>query len=210
MTDANKFAEEEALGYNITITGRNIQVTEAMKNYAWDKLTKIERFQTHIMDVHVTLDIHKLEHSAVIVLKFNHFKIKVQAASSDMYASIDKAVDKLQATLRKWKSRIQDHHNKALRVIDMQVNVLQRPYDELAEFNADIESQNRQQDAAKYTVPKVIGQETLPLKTLSDEEAVMKMELSGDHFLVFRGERDQKIRVIYRRSDENYGIIQPE
>jgi putative sigma-54 modulation protein len=185
-------------------------VTEGMKNYAIDKLSKIEKFHNHIMEIHVTMDIQKLEHSVVIILRFDHFKLKVASSSTDMYASIDKAVDKLQAQIRRWKSKIQDHNKKGVSVIDMQVNVLRRPYNDLEEINAQIEAENNKTDIAEYTNPKIIGTDTRPLKTLTMEEAVMKMELSGDHFLLFRSEEDRKLKVIYRRSDGNYGIILPE
>ena len=59
-------------------------------------------------------------------------------------------------------------------------------------------------------MPKVIGMETRVLKILTTEEAMMKMDLSGDKFLVYRGEEDRKLKVIYRRDDGNYGIIQTE
>ncbi len=207
MVDKNKFAEEEAQGYAIQVIGRSVQVTEAMKNYAWDKLSKMERLHPHIMHVHVTMDIHKLEHSVEIMAKFQHFFIKVHASSSDMYASIDKAIERLVAQLRRWKGRIQDYHRKKLSEVDMQVNVLKRPYDELAEFNAEIAV------AAPNEMPviaEVIGIETHRLKQLTQQEALMKLDLSGEHFLLFRDEADSKLKVIYRRPDGNYGIMQPE
>jgi len=210
MVDKNKFAEEEALGYRIEIVGRNIQVTEPMRKYAWDKLSKIERFHNHILYVHVTLDMQKLEHVCIIVVKFDHFKIKVQASSADMYASIDRAVDKLQALTRKYKSRIQDHHRKTLSAIDMQVNVVQRPYDEVSDINSEIEAVTQKQDMDRIKVPKIIGNEMRVLKTLNLDEAMMKMDLSGDHFLIFRSEEDRKLKVLYRRTDGNYGLILPE
>jgi putative sigma-54 modulation protein len=212
MVDKEKFAEEEALGYNINIVGKNVLVTEAMKNYAWDKLTKIERFHNRIMDAHVNMDIKRVEHSVDIILTIDHLKVKVSASSTDMYASIDKAIDKLQNTLRRWKSRIQDHHKKGVAIIDMEVNVLRRPqnYDELSEFNADIEIENKKEEEAALHIPQIIGNETRPLKMLRTDEAVMKLELSGDQFLIFRDEADQKIKVIYRRNDGDYGLIKPE
>jgi len=210
MVDINKFIEEEKLGYNISIVGRNLQVTEAMRNYAWEKLTKVERFHNHILDVHVNLDIQKLEHSCVIIIVSDHFKIKVQAVSTDMYASIDKAIDKLQAKIRRWKERIQEHHKKKLSMIDMQVNVIRRPFAELDEINAEIEIANRKEEEKNRFPHQIIGSETRPLKTLTADEAVMKMELSDDHFLIFRDEVDCKLKVIYRRSDGNYGVILPE
>lgn len=210
MVDRKKFAEEDASGYRIDIIGRNVQVTEPMKNYAWDKLSKIERFHNHIMHVHVTLDIQKLEHICVLMLKIDHIQIKAQASSTDMYVSIDKAVDRLQNLLRRYKSRIQDHHKRALSIVDMQVNVLKKPIDEIAEINAEIEQEaNRMKDMASNP-PQLIGSETKPLKTLTVDEALMKMELSGDHFLIYRSEEDCKLKVLYRRTDGNYGLIQPE
>ncbi|MBY0528560.1 MAG: ribosome-associated translation inhibitor RaiA [Rhabdochlamydiaceae bacterium] len=210
MVDKKKFAEEESQGYRIDIVGRNLDVTEPMKNYAWDKLSKIERFHNHIMYVHVTLDIQKLEHTCIIVLKIDHTKVKVQASSTDMYPSIDRAVDRLQNLLRRYKSRIQDHHKKGLAVTDMQVNVLERPYDEIAEINDDIEQAERQKQIDEFKAAKIIGTEVKPLKTLTAAEALMKMDLSGDSFLVFRAEEDCKLKVLYRRTDGNYGLIQPE
>lgn len=210
MVDANKFEEEEALGYSLDIIGRNIEVTEMLRSYIWNKISKIERFHTHIMFVRVTLELQRLEHFCTIVLKFNHLKVKVQASSTDMYVSIDEAVNRLQTMISRFKGRIQDHHNKPFSAIDMQVNVLHRPYDELMEINAEIEAENQKVQFGDYTLPKVIGMETKPLKTLTLDEAMMKMELSGDQFLLFRSEEDRKLKLLYRRKDGNYGLILPE
>lgn len=211
MVDKSKFAEQEAaLGYRLTLIGRNVYVTEAMKNHAIEKLSKLERFHQHVMDLHITLDIQKLEHSCVIILSFDHFKVKVAASSTDMYASIDKAFEKLNTKIDRWKSRIQDHHKKALKAVDMQINVLQRPYDTIDDINEEIESENKKQAVEEYRPPRIIGNSKRPLKTLTADEAIMKMELSDDHFMIFRGEEDRKLKVIYRRKDGNYGIILPE
>lgn len=211
MVSKEKFAEQEkALGYRLTLVGRNIHVTDTIRQHVFDQLSKIDRFHNHVMDLHVTLEIQKLEHSCVIILKFDHFKVKVASSSTDMYASIDKAVEKLRSKIRRWKSRIQEHHNKPISLIDMHVNILGRPYDEVAEINAEIEEEAKDELLDEYRPSRVIGNDKRPLKILTTDEAVMKMELSGDQFLIFRGEDDRKLKVIYRRSDGNYGIILPE
>ncbi len=210
MVDKNKFKEEEALGYRIDIIGRNVEITEPIRSYVWDKLSKVERFHNHIMHVHVTLEIQKVEHVCVIVLKIDHTQVKCQASSTDMYASIDRAIDRLHSLLSRYKSRLQDHHNKKLSIVDMRVNVLERPYNEVEMINAEIEEDNIRSKIAEYHSAKVIGTESKPLKTLTIEEAMMKMDLSGDDFMIFRCEEDQKLKVMYRRADGNYGLIQPE
>ena len=195
---------------NITITGRHVAVTDAMKDYATDKVSKMERFTNRIIDINVIMDITKIEHKVVTIMKFNHFKIKTQATSNDMYASIDIAVNKLEAILRKYKSRLQDHQAKGLSVVDMNVNVFQRPVDELEDLNAEIEEENNRELEKNYRAHNIVKSETRPLKILTNEEAIMKMELSGDLFLIFKNEEDRKFKVIYRRYDGNFGIIEPE
>lgn len=207
MVDKEKFAEEEALGYNIYIIGKNIQLTDPMRKHIWDKLVKIERFHNHIMDVHVTLEIQKVEHVCVIVCFFNHFKVKVEARSTDMYASIDRAIQKLQFLFRKWKGKIQDYHNRPMKMVDMSVNVYRRPpMDPTEEVNQAIEAENLK----NWMAGKILATESQVLKTLTLEEAIMKMELSQDPFMLFRDESDKKLKLIYRREDEHYGVVQAE
>jgi len=79
----------------------------------------------------------------------------------------------------------------------------------LAEYNDEIESENQQSLINAYK-HNVVSQETLPLKTLTMEEAVMRLDLSGKNFLVYRSEEDNRIKIIYRRKDSQFGIIEPE
>jgi putative sigma-54 modulation protein len=213
MVDIAKFTEQEqALGRRISILGRNVLVTDSMKDYAYDKLSKIERFHNHIMDIHVTMDVQRVEQSVVIMLHLEHFRVKVSASSSDMYASIDKAVDKLRAKIRRWKSRIQDHNKKARSVVDMQISVLKRPFTDVDFINEAIELENAAHAMEEYQAPQVVGSDSRPLKTLTTEEAIMKMELSDDQFMLYRAEEegDRRLKVIYRRKDGHYGLILPE
>lgn len=207
MVDKEKFAQEEALGYNIYIIGKNFQLTEPMRKHIWDKLVKIERFHNHIMDVHVTLEIQRVEHVCVITCHFNHFKVKVEARSTDMYASIDRSIQKLQRLFRKWKGKLQDYHKKPISMVDLTVNVHRRPpMDPTEEVNEAIDVEN-----LKSWIPhKVIANEMQVMKTLTTEEAIMKMELSLEPFILYRDEKDKSLKLIYRREDEHYGIIQAE
>lgn len=210
MSRKSKAMEFADVSYNIDVIGRNIQVTEAMKDYALEKVAKIERFSHRIIDVAITMEVQKLEQRCDIVLKVDHIKVKSHASSDNMYASIDKAVDKMESQLRRYKSRIQDHQAKPLEVIDMNVNVLRAQDAELVELNEDIDAENEKNSFDKYRPHEIVEREKMPLKFLTNEEAVMKMELSGDIFLIFRGESDRKIKVIYRRNDGCFAIIEPE
>lgn len=196
--------------YDISITGRNVLVTDAMKNYAIEKISKIDRFHGRIIDVTVVMDIQRINHHIDIVLKFDAMKIKSTANTTDMYASIDKAVDRLEKQIRRYKNRIQEHHARGAKVIDMTVNVLQRPRHEIDEINDEIESENERRFDGPLNSHAISKTEKKPLRVLRQDEAAMRFELSGDHFLIYRSEEDMKIKVIYRRADHNYGIIEVE
>lgn len=212
MSRKSKAVEFLQEGYNINITGRNVMVTDAMKDYAIEKVSKIERFSNRIIDVVVTMDVVRYEHRIDIVMKVDHLKIKSQAITDNMYASIDKAVDKLEAQLLRYKSKIQDHHlGRGLGAVSINVDVLRAiPEDEGFDINSEIEEETRRRLLDKYSPHKIVDKEVHHLKTLTDGEAIMKMELSGDVFLIYRGEEDRKIKVIYRRNDGNFGVITPE
>ena len=199
----------EIEGYNISITGRHVLVTDAMKKYAFEKMSKIERFSKDLMDVAITMDIQRQEHRVDIFVKVGHFVVKVHASSQDMYASIDKAFDKLSARLHKYKSKMQEHQAKALSSIDMEVNVIRSPFSLEEEVNDAIDEENFRELEEEFS-HQIVKKETLPLKTLTAEEAIMKMDLSGEQFLVYRSEEEQTIKVIYRRVDGHYGLIAPQ
>jgi putative sigma-54 modulation protein len=166
-----------------------------MKQHAVERISKLERVGTRIIDIHVTMDIQKLSHRCDIMMKYGHTIIRSHAATTDMYVSIDEAVNKLDKQLRKYKKRLQEHHAKDVRAIEIPVQV--------HALEEEIEEE-------EVPVHRIVATETRRLKLLSDDEAIMRMDLSGDPLMVFRSEVSQKIRVIYRREDGNYGIIQPE
>lgn len=212
MSRKSRAAEFAGEGYKIHVAGRNVLVTDSMKNHAIEKISKIERFSDQIIDVVVTMDIQKIEHRVDIVMKAGHIKVKAQASSNDMYASIDKAVGKIERQLRRYKTRLQDHTAKRLSITDMNVNVIRLPRMlDLLDINEEIEEENQRRLEEEYRPHEIVMKETKPLKTLTYEEAIMKMELSGNAFLLFRAEEeeDNRLMLIYRREDEDYGIIDP-
>jgi putative sigma-54 modulation protein len=212
MSRKSKAAEFVEEAYNISVTGRHVVVTDAMKNYVFDKISKIEKFSDRIIDVVVTMEVVRHEQRVDIVIKVNNLQIKSQAVSSDMYASIDMAVNKLETQLLKYKNKLKDHQNHQRRNdFEIPVNILRSATeDELSIVNDEIESESRYRLLDKYLPHKIVSRKKIPLKTLTDGEAIMKLDLSGETFLIYRSEETQKLKVIYRRDDGDFGVIQPE
>lgn len=196
----------ENAGYNISITTKNVALTKAIENYVLEKVSKVERFANHILDVIVTLDIQKLTKTVSILMKFSHFKIKVQAQTEDMYSAIDMATVKLIKLIKKYKTKLQSHRVEAA-YSPMSVSMIQ-PTSELEEINDQIAEENLKEEEALYQVHEVVDDKTMPLRVFTQEEAAMKFDLSGDNFLIYKSEEDQKIKVMFRRKDNKIGVIQ--
>lgn len=206
MVDKSKFETE---GYSLEITGKNLEITKPMETYVLEKISKLERFTNNILEIVVTLQVQKLAHTTAIVIKFLHYRIQVHSTTVDLYAAIDGAFTKLYKLIRKYKGKLQSHRNKNLTTVDMHVHVL-APIDELEDINDEIEKETLHQELEKYKIPKIVSKDTMPIKMLTQEEAIMKLELAGEHFMIYKSEEDQKIKVIYKREDNNLGIVEVE
>ncbi len=202
-----KFAKD---GYPFHIVGRHIAITDPMKSYAVDKLTKLlDRFGERVIEANIIMDVQKLMHAVDFNLIVNNTRIKVTGRTENMYASIDQAIARLETKLARYKKRLREHHARGISVIDMNVNVIERaaPLDDI---NDQIEEETLSKIEERMKPHTVTSREQKPLKTLNQEEAIMKMELSEDLFMIYRSEEDRKLKVIYRRNDGNYGVIEPE
>jgi putative sigma-54 modulation protein len=205
---AAEFVGEE---YEVSVTGHNVEVTDAMRDYAIEKISKMERFSQRIISVHVVMEVQKLLQKVDIVMNVDNIVIKSTAINGDIYFSIDEAAHKLQTQLLRYKQRIQDHHVKPVKEVDMHVNVVRPLSDaELTEINDEIDFENRERLLKKYGPKQIISTEKRSLKQLTVNEAVMKLDLSNDSFLLFLCEEDRKLKLIYRRKDGNFGIIEPK
>jgi putative sigma-54 modulation protein len=196
--------------YNLSITAKHTETTDGLKSYLIGKLSKIEKLTPHIIDIHVKFEVQKIHHTVLITMKFSHFLVTAHATSTDLYASIDMAVDKMTLKLRKWKSKIQEHNAKKLSSIEVPVTVFEKEQEELNAINDAIEEETAMKAAMLLSEPKVVKSKLRQLKILTLQEALLKMDLSDDNFLVYRSEEDQKLKVLYRRRDQSYGLLQPE
>lgn len=201
-------------GHPITIIGRNVAVTDAMKQYCHDKIAKIERLGEgdRIVEITATLDIQKLEHRADFHLQIGHTFIVAHGVTQDMYSAIDQAADRLRRKLRRYRTRIRSHHATGVGSVDLEVNVIRPALEEevdaeIEEINNEIEAQNWADLQSLLGPHKIVKRKQVSLKQLTYDEAVVKMDLTGNAFMIFRCEEDQELKVIYRRNDDNYGII---
>ena len=98
---------------NLNITGHHVEVTPALREYVTGKVDKVIRHFDHVTSVHVILSVEKLVQKAEITLHVKGKDIFADSSDNDLYASIDKLIDKLDRQVLKYKDKQNDHgHNR--------------------------------------------------------------------------------------------------
>lgn len=175
----------------INILGKNIQVTEGLRNAVEKKLSRLDKFFENEQEAFVTLSVQKARHIIEVTIRFNGVLLRGEEANSDMYAAIDIVSDKLERQMVKHKSRLERkyHINVPLKYKDIPAY----------EYSAD-----------EVREPKIVKTKRFAIKPMSAEEAVLQMDLLGHDFFVYSNAKTGDVNVVYKRKDGNYGLIEPE
>jgi putative sigma-54 modulation protein len=94
----------------LSVTGRHIDVTEALKSYVTEKIGKLQRHFEHVIDVHIILSVEKLTQKAEATVQLNGATLFAEDEQEDMYAAIDGLLDKLDRQILKHKDKLSGHH----------------------------------------------------------------------------------------------------
>jgi len=184
----------------ITVTGRHVSVTEAMRDYARKKVENLHLDYPRIIDVKVILDVEKKarQKAEIILHCANHITIEVDTVSDDIYASIDESISKVARRMRKYKTRLMKTHHRPR----------QGSIKHLEEVVFHEESLHQTED--EHIEPVIIHKENYRVKPLFPDEAIMDLELSERPFVVFHNARSNRVAIIFRRKDGEYGMIEPD
>lgn len=171
---------------NIIVTGRHLEVTPALKDYAEKKIMRFDRYLSNITEAVVTLSVEKYRHKVEVLLKVNGVLIQAEGITGDVYSSIDGVAEKLERQIKKYKEKLISHRK--------------------SEGKAGAEEA---EEAGSVEVGRIIKNKRFELKPMSPDEAAMQMELLDKDFFVFTNGSSGDINVIYRRRDGNFGLIEP-
>ena len=170
------------------IYGKNLEVTEGLKQAVHDKFSKLEKFFTPETEVQVTLSVQKDNQIVEATIPMKGTILRVEPNSTDMYVSIDMAVDLLERMIRKYKTKISKYGRVELN------------------FNEEY----MEEDVDNQETVTIRKSKRFAIKPMDVEEACVQMELLGHNFFVFRNAETFEVNVVYKRKDKTYGLIEPE
>ncbi|MDK2820469.1 MAG: putative sigma-54 modulation protein [Clostridia bacterium] len=176
------------LRVELILRGKNLKVTQALRQYIEKRLAKIERLVEGINVVQVNLSVTKEKHVIEVTIPLNGYILRGEEATNDMYTSIDLVVEKLERQIAKYKTKL----NKKIKSGTIK----------------DLPTENPPEKDDEE--PRLIRTKRFPVKPMPLEEAILQMNLLGHNFFVFSNAETEEVNVLYKRKDGNYGLIEPE
>ena len=175
---------------NITVRGKQMEVTDALREYVNKRVGKLAKYSDEFRDVKVTLLVEEGRHRVEVTAPLNGILLRGEEESPDMYASIDLVVEKLERQIRKYRTRI----NKRMRS------------KVLKDFTSELSSPAAEPEENE----KIVRYKKFGTKPMSVEEAIMQMNLVGHSFFAFTNMDTNTINVVYKRHSGDYGLLEPE
>jgi putative sigma-54 modulation protein len=176
------------------VKGRNLEVSDSIRSYAEEKLGKLER---QLTDPRIELELAVEKNPSIAE---NHVAeatiwtkgpvLRAREASSDMRASIDQLVEKLERQVTRYKKQGRSRRRRAARANGLTPQTIPVVPDE--------------------DEPLIVKTKQFAVGPMSPSDAVLQLELIGHDFFVFRNDETNEINVVYRRRDGNYGLIEPQ
>lgn len=187
---------------NINVTFRHLEPTAALRDHAEKRIERLSKFLQEPVQADVTLSLERhLQVADIHVTAAHGLALRGKEKTDDLYASLERAVAKIEKQVLRYKSKIHEH----------------RPVDRAEQpFRLDIVEVGGGKDAPEGEIsagelakpPRLVKTTVLNARALTVNEAVMQMDLIDNNFLVFTNAESRELNVIYRREDGTYGVIE--
>jgi putative sigma-54 modulation protein len=180
----------------LKVKGKNVEVSDSIRQYAEEKLAKLERQLADPTQIELELAVEKnpsiaANHVAEATIWTKGPTLRARESAEDVRASIDQLVDKLERQVVRYREKKQRRRGSA------------RDNGSAAIVGTPVVPDNEEG-------PLIVKTKQFAVKPMTPEEAVLQLELVGHDFFVFRNADSGEVNVVYRRRDSNYGLIEPQ
>jgi len=171
-------------------TGRHVEVTPALRSHVEDHFERIGHlFNGNSAKAHVIIGVERGRHRSEIIVNWRRDVLTATSTQQDMYQSLAQTITKIEKQVLKLKNKKVDKSHRAVKV-------------------GEVTSRASEVPPAPAS-PRIIAARRYAVKPMTGDEAALRLDGDENQFLVFRNAENQKISVIYKRKDGNYGLIQP-
>ena len=179
---------------NLSVTFRKMEPSDSLKEYAQEKISRVEKYLDSAVEASAVLSIEKFRHTADVTILSDGLKINGQEQTEDMYSAIDIVVDKLERQIKRHRQKIKNRKGGKR---PLEVEPVPGPEDE---YMID--------EAEEVSRPQVLASSQVMVKSMEVEDAIGQMEQTEDNFFVFNNSATEQINILYRLENGHYGLIE--
>lgn len=170
----------------VLVRGNKIDITDAMKDYVKEKLSKLDKYTLDDTTATVLVKIRNYSQKVEVTIPLKTLMLRAEDESQDFYSAVNLVVNKLERQIRKNKSKLKKREKSGIK-----------------EFNIDDITDNGEDEL-------VIKRKKIDIKPMNLDEAILQMELLGHNFYMYKDSDIGRIALVYKRNDGGYGVIEEE
>jgi putative sigma-54 modulation protein len=172
-------------------TGRHVEISPAIRRHVEEHFKKLDHiFKDSTVSTHVIIDVEKNRQIAEILVHWRDHTLTAKDTNADMYMALTRAMAKIEKQALKLKKKIIDRKQGGRRT----AAVAPQP-------DGHLEATPRP--------PRILAARRYSVKPMTAEEAALRLSGESDQFVVFRDADTDRLGVLYKRKDGNYGLIEP-
>jgi putative sigma-54 modulation protein len=193
---------ERSLTMQLLVHGRNVEITDWIREYVNKKVGRLERYLNQVTDARIELS-HNATRAATdrftaqLTIWSNGHVLRAEESTADILVSVDAAVEKMSQQIRRFKGRHFQNRRRQSAAVSAEAQLAATTVAEEDELEEGEE------------VGKIVRRKEFILQPLDEEEAVTQMGLLGHDFFVYYDVSAKAVNVVYRRRDGQYGLLQP-
>jgi putative sigma-54 modulation protein len=173
--------------------GRNTEITEQQRAVARKKFQRLDKYFNAVHEARVTLSHEKHRITVEAFIRGKDFEVAASSETADWSSSLQEVMEKLEGQARRMKQRLTGRKR-------------QREKEPAGSWQVTVV----EPESVRRGKPRVVESRNVPVLPMTVEEAALQLEASSDDFIVFREAETDKVNVLYRRRDRNYGLVSPE
>jgi putative sigma-54 modulation protein len=194
---------------NLVLKGKNFVISDRVRNYVEKKLGKLDRYLPEIDEARVEITQEKTKSAqdrnvVQVTLRTNGAILRAETRSGAIYGSIDTVIDKIHRQIARYKEKRVDRWHGTMTKQQRLSQEVQAQPDETSELSVEAAT------AASEPEGQLVRTKHFLMTPMTEDEAIEQMELLGHNFFVFYNANLGRVNVLYRRADNNYGLLDPE
>ena len=171
----------------IKIRGNKIDITDSMKEYVKEKLSKLDKYSLEEFEANVLVKVRNYTQKVEVTIPLKTLILRAEEEAEDFYSAVDLVINKLERQIRKNKTKLKKKEKGGIKELNMD-NILDLPEEE----------------------EKEVKRKKIEIKPMSMEEAILQMDLLGHNFYMYKDSDLDSIALVYKRKNGGYGVIETE